>query len=76
MAGHNDHGHTLAGWTGATVSFIGFLVAGVFMVMAEPAGVWLGLAVIVVGGVVGLVMRGMGFGQKASKPVRMMAGSE
>lgn len=37
MAG-SSHGHTLAAWTGVTIAFIGFCVAGAFMVMAQPAG--------------------------------------
>ncbi len=61
MAG-NSHGHTLAGWTGTTIIFIGFCVAGVFTVMASPVGFWAGIAVIVLGGVVGLVMRMAGLG--------------
>ncbi|MDI5970293.1 HGxxPAAW family protein [Streptomyces sp. SL13] len=58
----NSHGHTLAGWTGATIIFIGFCVGGVFMVLAEPIGFWVGIVIIVLGGVVGLVMRLMGLG--------------
>jgi hypothetical protein len=61
MAG-NSHGHTLAGWTGVTIVFIGFCVSGVFMVMAEPIGFWAGIVIIALGGVIGLVMRMMGLG--------------
>jgi peptidoglycan/LPS O-acetylase OafA/YrhL len=62
MAG-SSHGHTPAAWTGVIIAFIGFCAAGAFMVLAEPAGFWAGLAVVVLGGVVGWVMRGMGLGQ-------------
>ncbi|WP_416967209.1 HGxxPAAW family protein [Streptomyces sp. 4F14] len=62
MAG-SSHGHTLAAWTGATICFIGFCVAGAFMVMAEPLGFWAGMVIAVLGGGVGLVMKGMGLGQ-------------
>ncbi len=62
MAG-SSHGHTPAAWTGVTIAFIGFCVSGAFMVMAQPAGFWAGLVVVVLGGVVGWVMRGMGLGQ-------------
>lgn len=34
MAG-SSHGHTPAAWTGVIISFIGFCVAGVFMVAAN-----------------------------------------
>ncbi|MFE6618469.1 HGxxPAAW family protein [Streptomyces sp. NPDC008086] len=62
MAG-SSHGHTPAAWTGVTIAFIGFCVSGAFMVMAQPAGFWAGLGVVILGGVVGWVMRGMGLGQ-------------
>ena len=52
MAG-SSHGHTPAAWTGVTIAFIGFCVAGAFMVMAEPLGFWAGMVVVVLGGVVG-----------------------
>ncbi|MEU6606034.1 HGxxPAAW family protein [Streptomyces shenzhenensis] len=62
MAG-SSHGHTPAAWTGVMIAFIGFCVAGAFMVMAEPIGFWAGMAIVVLGGVVGAVMRSMGLGQ-------------
>ncbi|MFI1967685.1 hypothetical protein BLA24_00535 [Streptomyces cinnamoneus] len=58
----NSHGHTPAAWTGVTIAFIGFCVAGAFVVMAKPAGFLAGMAVVVLGGVVGGVMRMMGYG--------------
>jgi hypothetical protein len=71
MAG-NSHGHTPAAWTGVTIAVIGFCVAGVFTVMAEPAGFWAGMVVAGAGGVVGLIMRAAGLGrplpQKTGQP--------
>ncbi|MFD7706262.1 HGxxPAAW family protein [Streptomyces sp. NPDC059785] len=68
MAGSSHgHGHTPAAWTGVIIAFIGFCVAGAFMVMANPVGFWAGMAVILLGAVVGGVMRMMGMGQD-SKP--------
>jgi hypothetical protein len=64
MAG-NSHGHTIAGWTGATIVFIGFCVAGIFTVMAEPVGFWAGVVIIALGAVVGLALRLAGFGMPA-----------
>ncbi|HEY9373401.1 HGxxPAAW family protein [Streptomyces sp.] len=61
MAG-SAHGHTLAAWTGVTISFIGFCIAGVFMVAANVPGFWAGIAVVLIGGVVGGVMKMMGLG--------------
>ncbi|GHA82718.1 HGxxPAAW family protein [Streptomyces termitum] len=56
------HGHTPAAWTGVIISFIGFCVAGVFMVAANVPGFWAGCGVILLGGVVGLGMKAAGLG--------------
>ncbi|MFE8943378.1 HGxxPAAW family protein [Streptomyces sp. NPDC007856] len=65
MAGSSHgHGHTPAAWTGVIISFIGFCVAGAFMVMAQPVGFWAGMVLILGGAVVGGIMRAMGMGQK------------
>ncbi|PKW07205.1 hypothetical protein SAMN05428944_5729 [Streptomyces sp. 1222.5] len=84
MAG-SSHGHTPAAWTGVTIAFIGFCVAGAFMVMAQPLGFWAGMVIIALGGVVGGIMRAMGLGmpkeahalpQKAPVATREPAGVE
>ncbi|MFF8730777.1 HGxxPAAW family protein [Streptomyces sp. NPDC015171] len=62
MAG-SSHGHTPAAWTGVIIAFIGFCVSGAFMVMAQPVGFWAGMVIVVLGGVVGMIMRAMGLGQ-------------
>ncbi|ARP69750.1 hypothetical protein LK07_08180 [Streptomyces pluripotens] len=62
MAG-SSHGHTPAAWTGVIIAFIGFCVAGAFMVMAQPAGFWAGMALVLLSPVVGGIMRAMGLGQ-------------
>ncbi|MFJ2770246.1 HGxxPAAW family protein [Streptomyces sp. NPDC087300] len=74
MAG-SSHGHTPAAWTGVIIAFIGFCVAGAFMVMANVPGFWAGMAIIVIGGLVGGAMRAAGLGQ-AKRPQRQVAGSE
>ncbi|MET8970702.1 HGxxPAAW family protein [Streptomyces hydrogenans] len=61
MAG-SAHGHTPAAWTGVIISFIGFCIAGVFMVAANVAGFWAGIGVILLGGVVGGAMKIAGLG--------------
>ncbi|WP_069172383.1 HGxxPAAW family protein [Streptomyces griseus] len=61
MAG-SSHGHTPAAWTGVIISFIGFCIAGLFMVAANPLGFWAGIAVVLLGGVVGLAMKMAGLG--------------
>ncbi|MEN3583561.1 MULTISPECIES: HGxxPAAW family protein [unclassified Streptomyces] len=62
MAG-SSHGHTPAAWTGVIIAFVGFCAAGAFMVMDQPYGFWAGMAVVLLGGVVGGIMRMMGLGQ-------------
>ncbi|WAP55470.1 HGxxPAAW family protein [Streptomyces sp. S465] len=66
MAGHN-HGHTPAAWTGVTIAFIGFCVAGAFTVAAKPVGFWAGIVIIALGGVVGAAMRAAGLGMPKSQ---------
>ncbi|WP_406167764.1 HGxxPAAW family protein [Streptomyces sp. NBC_00996] len=81
MAG-SSHGHTPAAWTGVIIAFIGFCVAGAFMVMANPLGFWAGMVVIALGGVVGMAMRAAGLGQpktlhaQPARPVRETVGAE
>lgn len=74
MAG-SSHGHTPAAWTGVIIAFIGFCAAGAFMVMDRPVGFWASMGVVLLGGVVGAVMRSMGLGQpKRDHPVHETTG--
>ncbi|GGV67702.1 HGxxPAAW family protein [Streptomyces griseoloalbus] len=74
MAG-SSHGHTPAAWTGVIIAFIGFCVAGAFMVMDQPVGFWGGMGIVLLGGVVGAIMRAMGMGQpKSDHPVHQVTG--
>ncbi|MEV0188631.1 HGxxPAAW family protein [Kitasatospora purpeofusca] len=59
-------GHTVAAWTGVTISFIGFAIAGVAMILPSVLLVWAGLAVVVLGGVVGKAMSMAGMGAQPS----------
>ncbi|OAH14402.1 HGxxPAAW family protein [Streptomyces jeddahensis] len=69
MAGSSHgHGHTPAAWTGVIIAFIGFCVAGTFMVMANPLGFWAGMVIIAVGAIVGGAMSMAGLGQKRPQP--------
>ncbi|MFE6284001.1 HGxxPAAW family protein [Streptomyces sp. NPDC057877] len=74
MAG-SSHGHTPAAWTGVIIAFIGFCVAGLFMVADNPLGFWAGMVVIALGGVVGGIMRAMGMGAPKAKPLKMSDGA-
>lgn len=62
MAAQHDHGHTPAAWTGAIIAFVGFCTGGAFMVAAKPVGFWASLGLILLGAVVGGVMKLMGLG--------------
>jgi hypothetical protein len=75
MAG-TSHGHTPAAWTGVIIAFIGFCVAGVFMVLAEPVGFWAGLVVIALGVVVGYAMKLAGLGIPEESPETTRARAE
>ncbi|MEV8564194.1 HGxxPAAW family protein [Streptomyces sp. NPDC051322] len=71
MAG-TSHGHTPAAWTGVIIAFIGFCVAGAFMVAANPFGFWAGLVVVAIGGIVGYAMKlaGLGMPKESEESVR------
>ncbi|MFC7216656.1 HGxxPAAW family protein [Streptomyces polyrhachis] len=70
--GHGaDHGHTPAAWTGVIIAFVGFMVAGYFMVVAQPIGFWAGIALTLVGGLVGAAMKAAGMGKEEPAPHRM-----
>ncbi|MEZ0093103.1 HGxxPAAW family protein [Streptacidiphilus sp. EB129] len=60
------HGHTTAAWTGVGISFIGFMVSGVAMVVPSPVLVIVGLVVAAVGPLVGKAMSVAGYGKKPS----------
>ncbi|WP_411140767.1 HGxxPAAW family protein [Streptomyces sp. x-80] len=74
----SGHGHTPAAWTGVIISFIGFCVAGLFMVMANVPGFWAGMVLIGLGAVVGGLMRlaGMGATPKRSAQVPVPAAAQ
>ncbi|MER7848518.1 HGxxPAAW family protein [Kitasatospora sp. NPDC096077] len=63
------HGHNPAAWTGVVISFVGFGVAGVAMILPSPLLVWAGLAIVLVGGIVGKAMSMAGMGAQPSTNV-------
>ncbi|MBO1333464.1 HGxxPAAW family protein [Streptomyces sp. VRA16 Mangrove soil] len=58
-----SHGHTPAAWTGVIIAFIGFCVAGAFMVMGSVVGFWAGMALLALAAVVGGAMHLAGLGK-------------
>ncbi|MFF4123292.1 HGxxPAAW family protein [Microbispora rosea] len=58
-----DLGHTVAGWTGCVVVLCGCATIGVAMCAASSLGVWLGIGVIVLGGLVTWALHLAGWGK-------------
>lgn len=60
---HYHHGRTPAAWTGITVAFVGFLVGTVAFFMGPNWLIfWIGMAIVLLGAIVGGVMSKMGLG--------------
>jgi predicted membrane channel-forming protein YqfA (hemolysin III family) len=62
---HEDnHGKTVAAWTAVIVMLVGSTISSIAVLMASPLIFWVGIVVCALGGVAGLVLRSMGYGQK------------
>jgi hypothetical protein len=57
-----SHGNTPAAWTAVSIMFVGFLIAGLALPFSLPWLFFVGLAVVVIGAVVGKAMQMMGMG--------------
>ena len=62
----DNHGKTPAAWTAVTIMFVGFLISGIAVPWEKPWLFFVGLAVVVLGAVVGKVMSMMGMGNTVS----------
>jgi hypothetical protein len=69
---HDNHGSTPAAWTAVTIVMIAFLVGAIGVLMSNAVVFWVGVALIVVGLIVGKVMQMMGLG---GKPVASSTGT-
>ncbi|MEN3537857.1 HGxxPAAW family protein [Microbispora sp. ZYX-F-249] len=58
-----DLGHTVAGWTGCVVVLCGCATTGAGVCAASPLGVWLGIGVIALGGLVTWALHVAGWGK-------------
>lgn len=58
-----EHGHTAAAWTAVTIVLIGFIVGGVAIMIAQPWLAFVGIGIIVLGGLTGKIMQMMGLGK-------------
>ncbi|MFD5555874.1 MULTISPECIES: HGxxPAAW family protein [unclassified Streptomyces] len=65
----SSHGHTPAAWVSVIIAFVGFCVAGAFMVMANTVGFWAGMAILALSPIVGGAMSMAGMGQKRPKDI-------
>ena len=60
---HDDHGATPAAWTAVVIITIAFVVGTLAVVLGNWPMFWVGVALVVVGGIVGKVMAAMGLGK-------------
>jgi len=56
------HGNTPAAWTAVGIILVGFVVAGIGLVVESMTMFWVGCILGPIGGIVGLVMARMGYG--------------
>lgn len=73
MAAHNpdaETGNNLASWTAIIICFVGFVIGGIAVVMAEWSMLWVGIVLVAISPVVGLVMSKMGHGEESARAKR------
>ena len=63
----NNHGHTVAAWVTTILAITGSTVASVAFVMADVTVAIVGITVTVAAPFVGLILRQLGYGQKAKR---------
>jgi hypothetical protein len=56
------HGNTPAAWTGVAIILLGFVLAGLGLIVDSWVMFWIGVALWPIGAVVGMVMQKMGLG--------------
>ena len=60
------HGNTPAAWTGVTIILVGFVVAGIGLIVSSWLVFWIGIAMWPFGGIVAKVMQKKGLGSETS----------
>lgn len=65
-AHHDDHGSTPAAWTAVTIIMIAFVVGTLGIMVGSWPMFGVGVALVVVGAIVGKVMQMMGLGKKTA----------
>ncbi|MEV7620751.1 HGxxPAAW family protein [Microbacterium sp. NPDC089321] len=61
------HGHSPAAWTAVVIMLVGFTAGTVFFCLNQPVAVWVSVAVVVIGAIVGWAMAKAGWGVKGPK---------
>lgn len=63
---HEDHGHSVAAWTGVGIILLGSAVASWAVVASSAVLFWVGIAICLIGAVAGKVLSLAGYGGKAT----------
>ena len=61
----HGHGNTPAAWSAVTIIMIASIVGTLGVIVGNWVLFWVGIALVVIGGIVGKVMQMMGLGQNA-----------
>lgn len=59
---HDSEGNSIAAWTAVVIMLVAFAVGTVGFCAALPIVVWIAAGVLVIGFIVGLVLKKMGYG--------------
>ena len=59
---HDNHGQTPAAWTAVIIVMVAFLVGTLGLVLGQWVMFWVGVGMVVLGGIVGKVMSMAGLG--------------
>jgi hypothetical protein len=60
------HGNTPAAWTGVTIILVGFVLAGIGLVLPSWVVFWIGVAMFPLGLIAGKVLQLMGHGAETA----------
>jgi multisubunit Na+/H+ antiporter MnhG subunit len=63
-AHHEDHGHSVAAWTGVVIILVGSAVASWGVAVASATIFWIGIAVCILGAIAGKLLGMAGYGAK------------
>ncbi|MFT4158342.1 MAG: HGxxPAAW family protein [Microbacterium sp.] len=61
------HGHSPAAWAAVIIMLLGFVLGTLFFCIEQPLGVWVSVALIPIGALVGWGMAKAGWGVKGPK---------